>query len=1491
MEDVTKVTEAMRTAKELTGKSGKGFHLHMRDNAPDWEKLEARGSEFADFMERSANWVYLKRVERLRTDLSLKSWSNARFSESEVESISRIEETDRATLRVAEVSRGGDSEYIDLEIRGFTKYVDDVEVLAKIFANNLKTGEFGTWRHTDNVMPSEAWGGTPEGLEYEDHVRRYLKDVEGKTLSPEKARILEGLQGSWADRAGGDSRAYSTGVATPLLNWGNEASLSAVDRRAARFAQEEYLGWLNRYADRIANGEFGVDLELASEKAFAEHMGLTPAEAAAVVRYRRVSGGSLNADDAARAVALSSVGSEADVEKIARMEGLDLDAANENELRERMGLTAAKAKKLTTYREAHDVESSLAKSGLTEAARRKMLEKAKPLDIGSPDVTAEMIRARTGLSAAVARDIVTYRSANTVSTAANLRTAGLDAEEAREVMELVSEATNLSSLSARELAEALEITEAKAKKLVEARTANPLSSFNDVVSAVGISEAAKNKLRTGLRTLANLNSATFDELRGTGITENQARKLITHRDAADINSESVLRNVLGESVGGRAHARVAGLDLSSADIDRLERAGVEWELAEKIVNYRDAHRIGRGSEFARYNSETAFEMLEDAEVVNWNDMEAIEERTREIDLKNADFEELTERLGMTNAAAKKFLNHRDANRVSGNVDALKAAGFTAAEAKALVKASASLNPAEASIAELVERTGLTRAKATKLKKLAGLDYTDATLEELRTAGISAENAERVIAFRDKVAAADGEIDYKEVVRKLRLRVRKWVRESGLADSMLRSLLPRDRADVEVTREVRGEAENFSSVRRGAPGEFVASRVSYSTVGDVFASVREAGLSVNADRMLAAATAAEKANLATAREGLSKLTLKIVETNDILADRTGETVRLSTGLLNEIETRVEARPAGERAFVRNRILGLILGHETAHAGGMKSEKLADAESIRILARANGLGKVLDVAVPIEAAEVRAAVEAFTKPTGASHFDNFLTRLRNLLRYGSPGRRIDDLERATRGEEVDRLAKYRRADGTLDWKRMGREGAIRESVGTAHFALALFLKELAVVVQTGDRVRIEEFFDGLMTTDFYTHYGMFVIGARAGEVAYVRYLQRYIKPRFVNGILKSNLVLAAGLALPEIVNGTFTGKGFAISLTSLGLSSAAVKTGISGIKWVIDLKKAKQTGTLARTGIAAGRLAKFGGWFYTAAELAVILYFAEDVEHAINKYVDRRAARKDLAKASREFFKAVSDDDATPEAVAAASRTYHDAWTGYRDFLYTPMYMEEAIFADRLEKAARKAKISSDERETALDRIRNHAALRRSIETRYGSIEKYAEHLTREDEKELNADVEKYGTSYANARDRLLKELYDDNKRGSGLFADVENVEDRLLARDTGGTSIWSRLRGNAIDNAIEGASVNRLETYDDEAAVLDATIAALRKAGHNDRADALVDTRRIVGILRQADDKLAHGGSGMIDVVRDDAAGAAEIIEGLTEETPETPSGD
>jgi len=463
-------------------------------------------------------------------------------------------------------------------------------------------------------------------------------------------------------------------------------------------------------------------------------------------------------------------------------------------------------------------------------------------------------------------------------------------------------------------------------------------------------------------------------------------------------------------------------------------------------------------------------------------------------------------------------------------------------------------------------------------------------------------------------------------------------------------------------------------------------------------------------------------------------------------------------------------------------------------------------------------------------------------------------------------------------TDRLARYRRGDGTLKWKELTRDRALREVGGLAHFGMALFLKEVAVVTATGDRARIEEFFDGLMTTDFYKHYGLFVAGARVGEVAYVKYLQRFIKPTFVNGLLKTNLTLAAGMALPMILEGTFEGKTFAITLGSLGLSSTLVQTGVKGIRWVMDLKKARQTGVLARVGLKTTRLAKVGGWFYTAAELAVVLYFAEKIDQNVNAYLDREAAREELAEAGVELLKAINGKDVTPEAAATAAEAYHEAWIGYRDFLYGPLHMDEAQLAQRLEGLARRAKIDADKRQAAIERVEAHPSLKARMIARYGSLEAYAEHLLSESEAEISKDVNTYVESFNLNRKKHLDEVYFSNRRGTS-FLDGLQYRDWLLSGGAAGSegdpwsgrtdpwAAWGRNRAkSSLADALAGAGTNRLQAYEDEAALFTRLAEQARDRGQVEVAETLERRAAVAKALRDADESLIRG-NGLIDAKR------------------------
>ena len=140
--------------------------------------------------------------------------------------------------------------------------------------------------------------------------------------------------------------------------------------------------------------------------------------------------------------------------------------------------------------------------------------------------------------------------------------------------------------------------------------------------------------------------------------------------------------------------------------------------------------------------------------------------------------------------------------------------------------------------------------------------------------------------------------------------------------------------------------------------------------------------------------------------------------------------------------------------------------------------------------------------------------------------------------------------------------------------------------------------------------------------------------------------------------------------------------------------------------------------------------------------------------------------------------------------------------------------------------------------------------------------------------------------ARSRKKLLRAVYESNKRGSTLLAGLED-KDWLLrggrARAKGDpygsrTDLFSRLgrdRARArLDDALKKASTNRLQAYDDEAEILAAIAGSLSKRGEKDLAAVLTKRRSAVFRLKALDKKLISG-NGVIDT--SDGAGLAESL--------------
>lgn len=444
--------------------------------------------------------------------------------------------------------------------------------------------------------------------------------------------------------------------------------------------------------------------------------------------------------------------------------------------------------------------------------------------------------------------------------------------------------------------------------------------------------------------------------------------------------------------------------------------------------------------------------------------------------------------------------------------------------------------------------------------------------------------------------------------------------------------------------------------------------------------------------------------------------------------------------------------------------------------------------------------------------------------------------------------------------DRLARYRRADGTLDWKRLSSERGLREAGGLAHFGMALFLKELAVVAQTGDRLRIEEFFDGLLTTDFYKHYGAFVVGARAGELAYGRYLQRFVKPGFVNGILKTNVALAAGLALPQVLEGDFKARTFMISLGSLGLSSTAVKASLQQLAWVKRLSTVRRLTTTGRTAAALGRMSGVGGWVYTTAELAVVLLVAEKVDALVNEWADQRDARDHLQDAGQRYFDAINAPQVSAESIAEATAAYRDAWASYRAFLSRPIAADEARLAQRLQRFARAAKLAEDRRLALVARAAKHERLARRLRERHGSVEAYAAAMAKKNDAKLQTKVDQALEAYSQSRRAHAERLYEKGSRPAALIdEDPEALSGAGVDGRTDFMAKRTRQRARAAFGAKHRrASRNRLQSYEDEGQVLGVMAKRLEDRGHPKLATLVRAQAEQVATVRQADAELWKG---------------------------------
>lgn len=483
------------------------------------------------------------------------------------------------------------------------------------------------------------------------------------------------------------------------------------------------------------------------------------------------------------------------------------------------------------------------------------------------------------------------------------------------------------------------------------------------------------------------------------------------------------------------------------------------------------------------------------------------------------------------------------------------------------------------------------------------------------------------------------------------------------------------------------------------------------------------------------------------------------------------------------------------------------------------------------------------------------------------------IRSMLEPNDPARASLDRSIAELEREVDPHRNARRADGTIDWKRVTRAAG----GSLVHFTMALFLKELAVVAQTGDRLRIEEFFEGLLETDFYVHFGLFSVGAMAGDAAYAhflkRHLDRFIRPQFVHTVLRSTMALAVGMALPELVSGNFQGRAFAIQLTGLGLSSTAVKAGVAGLRWVKPLERLPGGVALATRLGRHARLLKVGGFMYHAVETAVVLYWGEAIARGIDDALIKREARDNVRRATDDVLRAMREGgDVVPalERLAEANRQW-------RDVLARPLAETEALLWERLGRAGVEVKREDDA-------LRRYRELAEQDPARYGALLAAAERHAARAEANARGLVagafeafdaawpatsrSVYGTSVNDGLrlDVSAADLWALRGGAAGAAGDPWGDRNDILAR-------WGRDRALArVADRAADLPTTRLASYDHEAAFLEAMATAY---GHDPAAAEELRRRAAeVRSLRDADRGMVLGEGPAVTARRPEEPAAA-----------------
>lgn len=429
------------------------------------------------------------------------------------------------------------------------------------------------------------------------------------------------------------------------------------------------------------------------------------------------------------------------------------------------------------------------------------------------------------------------------------------------------------------------------------------------------------------------------------------------------------------------------------------------------------------------------------------------------------------------------------------------------------------------------------------------------------------------------------------------------------------------------------------------------------------------------------------------------------------------------------------------------------------------------------------------------------------------------------------------------------------------------SLKEVPQNIKFALMVtFLSKLAKSLDEGNSASIEQFFEEITDIGFYKAFGLFYAGEVASGFVYNRYLEKFVKPKVVKNLLRSNVQFSVAMALPLLASGNFNGKTFVIDMAVFRLSMGAVELSLKGLEAALNLKRLKNFTRLGSALSKLGRFSPAAGWVYNVAKVTLVIYVTEKALPWVHEKLEKHEVKKEVADNAMEMFRVLSDPTASKEAKAEALKKSSESYQAYRNYLIKELTIESNNLMKEVDRVGKKIKGY----EMALEK---YEEIRKTDPEKYKNLTPIVEKLEREFKNAYERETEEIFNRYFDKKEDIWKGAYEAPKTNkpyvtndmSSVWAASGANENGLGDPYGGRGDVFADLGRYWVKRSFEGSlrdlPENRLEAYRAEEELYKLALASVSDSATRKLiSDELEKTKKMETLDREIYKTLSSGSS-------------------------------